>query len=175
MGTPSSRDNTRETFTSTTATSMRWAKARTARAVYWPIPGSARSSSSDAGMRPSNCSCRTTAVACRLRQRRGYPRPDHSRNASPKGACASAAGVGKASRNASYFGMTRATEVCCSITSLTRTRQGSFVRRHGRSRSEPLPHSMSADAMRSCRVNRPTRLGRRTDDDDSVRTLVSTP
>ena len=139
------------------------------------MPGSASSSSKEEGIRPLNCSCRTAAVACRLRQRRGYPRPDHSRNASPNEACANASGVGKASRKASYFGMTRATEVCCSITSLTRTRHGSFVRRHGRSRSEPLPHSMSADAMRSCRVNRPTRLGRRTDDDDSVQTLVSTP
>ena len=139
------------------------------------MPGSASNSSNDSGMRSSNSSCNTTAVACRLRQRRGYPRPDHKRNASPNEACANAPGVGKASRKASYFGMTRATDVCCNITSLTSTRHGSFVRRHGRSRSDPLPHSINPAAMRSWRVSRPTRPVRRMDGDGSERIHASTP
>ena len=139
------------------------------------MPGSFNNSSIEFGMRSSNCSCNTTAVACRLRQRRGYPRPDHNRNASPNGASANAPGVGKASRKASYFGMTRATDVCCSITSLTSTRHGSLVRRQGKSRSEPLPHSIKLAAMRSLRLSRPTRPVRRMDGDGLEQTHASTP
>ena len=139
------------------------------------MPGSFNNSSIDAGIWSSNCSCNTTAVACRLRHRRGYPRPDHRRNASPNGATANAPEVGKASRKASYFGMTRATDVCCSITSLTSTRHGSFVRRHGRSRSEPLPHSIRLAAMRSLRLSRSTRPVRRMDGDGLAQTHASTP
>src|SRR5215207_8208681 len=46
--------------------------------------------------------------------------------------------------NASHFGMTRATCVCCSITSLTSTAQGSRVCRHGRSRSRGIPQCSTA-------------------------------
>jgi hypothetical protein len=76
---------------------------------------------------------------------------------------------------ASYFGSTRATDVCCNITSLTNTRHGLRVRRHGKSRSVSLPHFKSAAAMRSLRVSRPTRPVRRTDGDDLEHYHASTP
>ena len=66
-------------------------------------------------------------------------------------------------------------EVCCSITSLTSTSHGSFVRRHGRSLSSAPPHASSAATVRSSRLTRPTRPDRRTGDDGPVRTRASTP
>src|SRR6266550_8104568 len=76
-------------------------------------------------------------MRCRSRARRLYPRPDHSRSTSASGAQERARSVGKRRRKRRYAGTTRETCVCWSITSLTRTRYGSRVRRHGRSRPEP--------------------------------------
>ena len=51
-GTPSTRETTRRTFTSSGATGTPNAAAATARAVYGPIPGSASSAATVAGTRP---------------------------------------------------------------------------------------------------------------------------
>jgi basic membrane lipoprotein Med (substrate-binding protein (PBP1-ABC) superfamily) len=51
------------------------------------------------------------------------------------GEAANAAGVGKRVMNGSNFSTTRETCVCWSISSLTRARYPSRVRRHGRSRA----------------------------------------
>ena len=68
---------------------------------------------------------------------------------SPSGAAAQASGVGNRSRNACQRGITRATCVCWSMTSLTRTAHGSRVPRQGRSRRRgdaPCEHSPVNDA-----------------------------
>src|SRR5467141_887204 len=107
------------------------AKHATADAVYAPTPGSA---SRPATVRGRNAFAR--AIRCRSRARRLYPRPDHSRSTWPSGGRESARSVGNRRRKRRYAGRTRETCVCWSITSLTRTRYGSRVRRHGRSRPE---------------------------------------
>ncbi len=64
------------------------------------------------------------------------------RTASPGASAASAAGVGQRSSQAAYAGRTRATCVCCSMTSLTSTAHGSTPgRRQGRSRAAPAYQS----------------------------------
>ena len=140
-GRPDQRASVRATLVSTTATSASKAKASIARAVYGPTPGRAlqlgerpreaprRSSSATtaaprrAGGRPGGCSRgRSTAGA---RRRRAPPRTP--------------AVVGNRSRNSRKRGTTRATWVCWSMVSDTRTAHGSRVRRHGRSRRRASP------------------------------------
>src|SRR4029077_8594435 len=125
------RPSTRRMFVSAKAAGSLWAKQATAADVYAPMPGSA---SRPATVRGSDELIRATR--CRSRARRLYPRPDHSRSTAPSGARESARSVGNRRRKRRYAGRTRETCVCCSITSLTRTRYGSRVRRHGRSRPE---------------------------------------
>src|SRR5437879_11047808 len=125
------RPRTRRIFVSAKALVSPNAKQATADAVYAPIPGSA---SSPATVRGKDGCIR--AMRCRSRARRLYPRPDHSRRTSPSDARDNALKVGKRARNRRYATRTRDTCVCWTITSLTRTRYGSRVWRHGRSRPE---------------------------------------
>ena len=68
-GTPRTRDTTRRTFTSSGATGTPKADAATARAVYGPIPGSARSASTVAGTRPPWSATTDRAASRRARAR----------------------------------------------------------------------------------------------------------
>ena len=75
------------------------------------------------------------AAPCRGALGRGAGSRDPAIRAAPSssGAAAQASGVGQRARNDSQRPATRATCVCCSITSLTRIAHGSAVARHGRS------------------------------------------
>src|SRR5690606_24393506 len=76
-----------------------------------------------------------TAHSCRRLARRGYPSLPQARNTSATPAAAVADGVGQRVTHSVQTGATRATGVCCSITSLTRICQGVTPgRRQGRSR-----------------------------------------
>ena len=108
-------------------TSCSKAKASTARAVYGPTPGrasrSARSSGSGRrGRRPRPP--RSGAGSPPARCSRG---PAHSASTSPTGARHTPRASGTARGTRCHRGTTRATWVCCSITSLTRTAHGSRV------------------------------------------------
>jgi hypothetical protein len=57
------------------------------------------------------------------------------RTAAPGESAAKSSGAGQRAIHCSYTGRTRATGVCCNMTSLTRTPHGVGCRRQGRSRA----------------------------------------
>src|SRR5450830_1576864 len=113
---------------STAAMSLLNANTRIARAVYFPTPGNFNSSFSVPGILPN------TAAFLRYNALRLYPIPFQSLRTSAVDARAKSATEGYRLINSAYFGMTRSTCVCWSITSETRMLYGSCVCRHGRSR-----------------------------------------
>ena len=79
------RATTRRTFVSTTGWRCPNANAATARPVYAPIPGNARSASRQSGTSPPYRRVISTAHSCSRSARRGYPSRPHIRIASAGG------------------------------------------------------------------------------------------
>jgi hypothetical protein len=103
-------------------TGLPYAIDATAAAVYRPMPGSRVSVAVSLGSAPPNS--RTTVRAAResATARRLYPSPAHSLTTSETGAAARSSRVGNRLTNRANAGTTRVVCVCCSMTSLTRTR-----------------------------------------------------
>ena len=108
-------------------------------AVAGPIPGKATSSFVPAGNTPSYPRTISSAAALSARARRLYPIPCQAARTSAVPASASAKTLGNASSHSAHRVSTRATCVCCSMTSESQILYGSRVRRHGRSRYKRTP------------------------------------
>ena len=103
------------------------------------MPGSAVSSLTPVGNTPSYVRTTSSAAALRASARRLYPMPCHAASTSAVPASASANTLGNRSSHSAQRVSTRATCVCCSITSDSQISYGSWVRRHGRSRYRRTP------------------------------------
>lgn len=128
------RKRRRAMLVSTIAARLPNAKLWMAPTVYSPIPLNVRRVSVSEGNAPLCLAMTSRAMAWSRRGRSLYPSGNHFRTASPTGTSASAWNDGNRSSHSLYFGKTRSTWVCWSITSDTRIRYGSFVFRHGSSR-----------------------------------------
>lgn len=128
------RERNLRTFTSTTGVSTANAAERRAFAVYRPMPGRARRASAVRGNRPPWIRTTVCASWCNLTALLLYPIPCHAITTSRCLACASDLSVGNLRRNPGYLINTRATCVCCNMTSEIRILYGLVMLRQGRVR-----------------------------------------
>src|SRR3989454_1478176 len=116
------------------------------------MPLSASSSGLVSGSRPAYFRVTVRAISRRRMGRTLYPSEYHVPRTCRTGAFASTPHDGYFRIHSRYLGITRDTWVCCSIISETRTRYGSRVCRHGRSRPCRAYHCSSFRANQRFRA-----------------------